>query len=109
MDFGAGIGSLNVTGRYYEGPAAVVQAKISVVNGQQVADQISVSQIAELFAQLQVSLLPGVNLAAGDSFPIVTSAGERGHFRQVSLPALPAPLTWDEIKYENTGATLKVK
>jgi hypothetical protein len=54
-----------------------------------------------------VTLAGGLLLIPGDCFPVVSAAELGGDFDSMTLPALPAPLTW-EVKRAGDRLSLQV-
>ncbi|MDC0935543.1 PEP-CTERM sorting domain-containing protein, partial [Pirellulales bacterium] len=85
-------GELTIRGNYEQGSAATLAIEI----GATASDSLDVNGAITLAGALDVTLLDGADLAAGDQFDILDFDSLDGTFDEVSLPALAAGLVWDD-------------
>jgi hypothetical protein len=90
---GNGVGTLNVEGRYTNGPQAILEMEIGGTGA--LYDQLIVDGDVALAGALNVALVNLFTPAIGDAFTLLTVTGDlAGQFDIVNLPALPADRMW---------------
>jgi T5SS/PEP-CTERM-associated repeat protein len=105
---GAPVGTLSITGNYSQDSTATLELEFGGIELGAEYDSLQIGGLANLNGTLDVALLDGFVLAAGQAFNILTaSAGVSGTFVTELLPALSGGLLWNVV-YGTNSVVLEV-
>ncbi len=108
MSPGDSPGALTLNGNYTQLAGGKFFAELAGLTPGTQYDQLLVSGTAALDGTLDVMLLNGFVVQLGDSFVLMTFAGESGQFNFLHLPSLAVGEMWN-LYYDPTDLTLKVQ
>lgn len=91
---GSSLGNLNITGSLVLLPGSRLRFELGGTIAGSQYDQLNISNTVTHAGTLDVQLINAFTPSVGQVFQLITAPSRLGAFASVSLPALPAGLTW---------------